>query len=83
MIDLQMASIKAEAPGSYRHDLERAACDRDVLEKVDRLILLGEVIVKAPFSSEIRLVGSRDRGLIPVREVAQPAFGADMFLPKA
>ena len=46
MIDLQMASIKAEAPGSYRHDLEQAACDRDVLEKVDRLILVGEVVVK-------------------------------------
>ena len=33
--------------------------------------------------SEIRFVGSRDRGFVPAREVAQPAFGADMFLPKA
>jgi hypothetical protein len=32
VIDLQMARIKAEAPGSYRHDLEQAACDRDVFE---------------------------------------------------
>jgi hypothetical protein len=31
--DLRTASIKAEAPGSSRHDLEQAACDREVLEK--------------------------------------------------
>ena len=33
--------------------------------------------------SEIRRVGSRDRSFPPRREVPQPTFSADMFLPKA
>ena len=46
VVDQQTASIKAEAPGYCRHHLEQAACYREVLEKVDRLILVGEVVMK-------------------------------------
>ena len=38
---------------------------------------------KASFDLEIRLIGSRDRGFLPIREVPQSAFCADMFIPRA
>ena len=44
-----------------------------------RTVLLTLFVVR----SEIRLVGSRDRSFPPVGEVPQPAFGADMFFPRA
>jgi hypothetical protein len=43
---LQTARMKAEAPGSRRRHLEQAACDRQVLENVGRLVLVGEVVVE-------------------------------------
>src|SRR3979409_2590902 len=43
---LQAAGIDAERARPKGRDLEKTADDRDVLEKVDHLVLVGEVVVK-------------------------------------
>ena len=43
---LQVAGINAERARPKGRDLEKTADDRDVLEKVDHLVLVGEVVMK-------------------------------------
>jgi hypothetical protein len=38
--------IHAEATGSKRDDLEHSASHRDVLQKVNELVLVGEMVVE-------------------------------------
>jgi len=45
------ARIEAESPGAHRSHVEQATRDREVLEKVDCLVLVGEVAVKEDRSS--------------------------------